>query len=254
VPRGRVRELFDRQVERLVPAEGLDGEVRRLLAKTASELGAAFHKPWRLRSTRAALAGGARRGLDRMATVVVRLPAPIEDLATLDQRAGQVRRGVLAALTAAQGLLATSAAATEGVGAPPALAVDAAVAQVASVLTGLAEWYLLGSYAVALMRQAGVDPEDRDLRAVVNAALLSRDPAVGNTAAVGDAEARIIARWAGRGLLEAVPLASAYPTRRVRRAGERLEATDPSTWPRRPPPDAAPRLALPAPGRPPGDR
>jgi hypothetical protein len=225
VPNGRARALFDRQLERVVGAVGIEGEARHALAQTASELSTALLAPWRLGSTRSAVLDATRRGLDRIATLVARLPAPVDDLATLEQRAAQVRRGVATTLTVLQGLLVTSTAATDGVSGLPAIVVNAGIAQVASIITGLAEWYLVGSYAAHLMRRAGIEPNGHDLRPVVNAALLSRD--------APEAEGRLIARWIGRGVLEAVPFLSAYPSQRVRRAGERLEATDPLLWPRR---------------------
>jgi len=228
---GRFRALVDRQVERIAAAVRVDEAARLELTQTARELAAVVRTPWRVRATKSAIAAAATRGLDRIADVVVRHPAPVTDAGGLEQRANQVRRGISAALTAVQGVLATSTAATDGVGAPPAVAVDAAVAQVASVLTGLAEWYLVGSYAVNLMRKAGIEPDARRLRLVVNAALLSRDRTLDARMAQPDAEPRLIARWIGRGVLEAVPFLSAYPTQRVRRAGERLEAVSPHAWP-----------------------
>ncbi len=228
---GRVRVLLDRQVEKLVAAVGAEGEARRALVKTAAEVGAAVRTPWRIRSTRSAVTDAARRGLDAMAGVVARHPAPIDDVAALEQRASEVRRGVAAALIAVQGVLVTTTAATDGLGGPPSLVVDAGIAQVAAVLTGLAEWYLVGSYAVALMRRAGIEPEGHHLRPIVNAALLSGARTLDTHLAVAEAEGRLIGRWIGRGVLDAVPFVSAYPNGRARRAGERLGAMDPRSWP-----------------------
>jgi hypothetical protein len=240
-----MRALLDRQMERMVGALGVEREARQALAQTATEVTAALLQPWRRGSARAAVSDATHRGLDRIATLVARVPAPVHDLATLEQRAAQVRRGVSTALTLFQGLLVTSTAATDGVSGPPAIVVDAGIAQVASVMTGLAEWYLVGSYAARLMRGAGIKPEGHDLRPIVNAVLLSRDA----TLAVPEAEGRLVARWIGRGAVEAVPFLSAYPSQRVRRAGERLEATDPRLWPRRS--GGAGPLALPSGAEPP---
>jgi hypothetical protein len=224
--RHRLHTFVDHQQLRLARSTGLQGEAGAALAESVRELAEATRRPWKLPATKRSIAATATRGLDRLAGIVINAPASIDDLDTLDQRASNVRHGVSAALTAIQGTLATGTVASDGLGGPPAVAIDAVVAQAASLLTGLAEWYLVGSYAAWLMNGVGLDPEPRSIRRVVNAALLSRHDTIEAHFLEPHAEGRLILRWMARGVADAVPFLSGYPTQRVRKAGRRLQNAD----------------------------
>jgi hypothetical protein len=224
--RHRVDTFVDDQQLRLVRSTRLQGEAGAALAESVRELAEATRRPWNLRATKRSIAATATRGLDRLAGIVINAPASIDDLDGLDQRATHLRQGVSAALTAIQGTLATGTVASDGLGGPPAVAIDAVVAQAASLLTGLAEWYLVGSYAAWLMNGVGLDPEPRSIRRVVNAALLSRHDSIEARFLEPHVEGRLIFRWITRGVANAVPFLSGYPTQRVRKAGRRLQKAD----------------------------
>jgi hypothetical protein len=226
VLRARLRSFADRQHGRLARSTGLEGEAGAALAETARELAEATRAPWRVRATKRSVAAAGARGLDRVAGIVVGAPASIDDVDTLDEHASHVRHGVAATLALIQGALVAQSAVTDGVGAPPALAIDAAVAQVAAVLTGLAEWYLVASYAVCLMQRQGIEAEPLYLRRIVNAALLSRHDDLDPQYLEPGVEGRLILRWVARGVAGAIPLLSGYPTQRVRKAGRRLQNAD----------------------------
>jgi len=224
--RARFHSLAGQIQERIARSTGLEGEAGGAVAESARELGAAARRPWQVRATRQSVVAATVRGLDRMAGVVISAPAPIDDLDTLDQYASRTRHGVTAALAAVQATLAAGTVGTEGAGGPPSVVLDAGAAQVASVLTGLAEWYFLGSFASRLMRRKGIAVDPDHLRRIVNAAMLSRGETVDPRHLEPRAEGRLILRWVGRGVLDIVPLVSGFPTQRVRRAGERLQRTD----------------------------
>ncbi|HEY2427428.1 MAG TPA: hypothetical protein VGI06_00750 [Acidimicrobiales bacterium] len=224
--RATLRSWANQAHDRIAGSTGLEGEAGAAALESARELREAARRPWRVRATRRAIGVAVVRGLDRMASVVASSPAPIEDIDTLDQYAGRTRHGVTAALTVVQGTLFAGAAATDGGGGPPAVVLDAGVAQVASVLTGLAEWYFVGSYTVFLLRRAQLSAEPHELRRIVNAAMLSRFETIDPDLLDPGAEGRLILRWIGRGVADVVPLVSGLPTQRVRRAGRRLEGSD----------------------------
>ena len=204
----------------------MEGPAAEAIEVSARELGEAARRPWRVRATREALMAAAVQGLDRMAGVVARSPAPIEDLDTLDQYASRTRHGVVVALTAVQGTLFATTVATEGGGGPPSIVLDAGVAQLASVLTGMAEWYFVASYAVHLAQRQGIELDAPQLRRIVNAAFVSAGSQIDRHGLDPGAEGRLVLRWIGRGVLDVLPLVSGLPTQRVRRAGQRLERSD----------------------------
>jgi len=223
----RLRTFTDQQLSRLARSTGLRGEAGAAIIETMREFQRGLRLSWRLTDIRAQVSAAASRGLDRMSGIVARVPMSIPDVDTLDHEAGVVRHGVFLVLSSIQGLLAVTTASTEGAGGPPSIVIDAAVAQVASLITGLAEWYLVGSYAMKLLEDLGVKADPATLRLIVNATLLSRSEHSIDERFLGPgAERRLIVRWVGRGVVEALPVVSGFPSRRVRRAGTRLEQTD----------------------------
>ena len=114
-----------------------------------------------------------------MSSQVVDHPAVVYDLAGVEQLAARQTRSIQTAVGALQVALAAAAAgsALEG-GLFLALAVDGLVGQVAAVVHGVCDWYVVGSYVVRRLRAEGLEVEVAEVRRLTNAALVDRKSVV----------------------------------------------------------------------------
>jgi hypothetical protein len=155
----------------------------------------------------------------------------IEDLNQLDDWMDRVRKTLTRAEKLVQIWLAGAgilgAAPTETMSIWAALGLDLILGQAISLLLGLSEWFVVGTYAAWLLRQEGIEPEPRLLRFIVDGTLLARGGrSVKSEDIRSRAEARLVVRWFRLGVMDAIPGLSLLGRRSVHHAGLSLERSD----------------------------
>jgi hypothetical protein len=215
----------------LARSTGLPNEVTDVLAEAVDDLG---HTTLRTRSINGARAGAstaANRSLEAMVGLCSRELIQIENLSQLDDWMDRVRKTLNRAEKLVQiwlagaGILAAAPTDTMSIGA--ALGLDLILGQVISLLLGLSEWFVVGTYAAWLLRQEGIEPEPQALRLIVDCTLLTRG---GKPVKPEDirsrAEARLVVRWFRLGVMDAIPGLSLLGGRSIHHAGLTLERSD----------------------------
>ena len=106
-----------------------------------------------------------------------------------------------------------------------ALAIDGVVGQVAAVVHGVCDWYNTGSCLVRRLDQEGLVADVTEVRRLTNAALMSKGRDVDERMLARSTEFRLVRRWAGNGLVDALPFGSSLG-RASPRAARRIDHTD----------------------------
>jgi hypothetical protein len=164
--------------------------------------------------------------LDWMSTQVVEHPAVVYDVAGVEALSGRQTKSIQAAVGALQLALVGAAAASTLEGGPfLAVAIDGVVGQVAAVVHGVCDWYDTGSYLVRRLDQEGLVADVSEVRRLTNAALMSKGKAVDERMLARSTEFRLIRRWAGHGLVDALPFGSSLGRAAVHAAG-RVDHSD----------------------------
>ncbi len=224
----RARARFAQSLRSLLRPEGLPEEA-------AAELEAAFGTvgreafsggPGRLRRLRVEVRAAPPRLLDWMSGQVLEHPAVLYDRQGVELLAGRQTRSIATAVGALQLALVGAAAASTLEGGPfLALAIDGVVGQVASVVHGFCDWYNTGSYLVRRLRSQGITVDRSEVRRLTNAALMSKGDLVDRRALDRSTELRLVRRWVGRGVVDALPFGSSLGRASVR-AADRIDRTD----------------------------
>jgi hypothetical protein len=206
-----------------------------LPASAAAQLEAAFGRvgrealtggPGRIRRVRYQIRSAPPRLLDWMSGQVLEHPAILTDHRSVEELAARQARSIASAMGALQLALVGAAAASTLEGGPVlALAIDGAVGQMASVVHGVCDWYVTGSYLVRALHLEGIDVDPAEVRRLTNAALMSRGRVVEVAALDRSTELRLVRSWAARGLVAALPMGSTLG-RAPGRAATRIDATD----------------------------
>jgi len=234
-PRGRAASRLARARATFTPAFRSLLRPEGLPAEAATQLEAAFGRvgrevftagPDRLRRVREQVRAAPPRLLDWASGQVLEHPAALPDVASVQELASRQARSIGAAMGALQLALVAAAAASTLEGGPVlALAIDGAVGQMASVVHGFCDWYNTGSYLVGQLEEAGIDVDPTEVRRLTNAALMSRGRVVDTRALDRSTELRLVRRWVGRGLVDALPFGSTLGHASPR-AASRIEHTD----------------------------
>ena len=226
--RARARAAFTRNLRALLTPDGLPEGASAELESAMGDIGrqALLRGPGRLRRLRAEVAAAPPRLIDWISSQVVDHPAVVYDLAGVEQLAARQTRSIQTAVGALQVALAAAAAgsALEG-GLFLALAVDGLVGQVAAVVHGVCDWYVVGSYVVRRLRAEGLEVEVAEVRRLTNAALVSRGATVDAAALARSSELRLVRRWSANGVVDALPFGSSLG-RASARAVARIDASD----------------------------
>ena len=125
---------------------------------------------------------------------------------------------------------AASASTLEG-GPFLALAIDGVVGQVAAVVHGVCDWYTTGSYLVRRLDALGIRADVGEVRRLTNAALMSKGSAIDERMLARSTELRLIRRWSGNGLVDALPFGSSLGKAAVRAVGGSTTPTWMPWWP-----------------------
>jgi hypothetical protein len=164
--------------------------------------------------------------LDWMSTQVVDHPAVLYDVAGVEALASRQTKSIGTAVGALQLALVGAAAASTLEGGPfLAVAIDGVVGQVAAVVHGVCDWYNTGSYLVRRLDQEGLVADVTEVRRLTNAALMSKGRDVDERMLARSTEFRLVRRWAGNGLVDALPFGSSLG-RASPRAVQRIDHTD----------------------------
>lgn len=224
----RARAAFARGVRTLLAPDGLPRGVSVELEKALGAIGreALTSGPARLRRIRAQIVAAPPRLLDWMSTQVVVHPAVVYDVAGVEALASRQTKSIATAVGTLQLALVAAASASTLEGGPLlALAIDGAVGQVAAMVHGVCDWYNTGSYVVRRLDHLGLVAEVGEIRRITNAALMSRGRAVDERMLARSTEIRLIRRWSGSGLVDALPFGSSLGKASLR-AAERIDGTD----------------------------
>jgi hypothetical protein len=227
---GQIRSLGRVNYRQLATSTGLPIDVTDIMSDAVKRIGLASRHPWRLGTTPKVMAEAVGHTLDLFAGRCLR-DMSTTDLKVLETKAERWQVGVSGTLDTMQKVVLTAGALgalpTEGSSMIAAAGMDLLLGEIESLLMGLGVWYLVGTYAAYLAGQSHVELSPHDLRRIVNGALLSRNghPTKSENLAA-KAEARLILRWFGRGIAEAVPFLPGIGSRQVKSAGRSLEATD----------------------------
>ena len=175
---------------------------------------------------RAEVAAAPPRMLDWMSTQVVEHPAVVYDVAGVEELSGRQTKSIQAAVGALQLALVGAAAASTLEGGPfIAIAIDGVVGQVAAIVHGVCDWYDTGSYLVRRLHQEGLVADVSEVRRLTNAALMSKGKDVDVRMLARSTEFRLMRRWAGNGLVDALPFGSSLGKAAVH-AAERIDRSD----------------------------
>jgi len=224
----RARAAFARGLRTLLAPEGLPTGASAELESALGDIGrqALAPGPGRLRRIRAEVAAAPPRLLDWMSTQVIDHPAVVYDVAGVEELASRQTKSIQAAVGALQLALVGAASASTLEGGPiVALAIDGVVGQVAAVVHGVCDWYATGSYLVRRLDGLGLRADVGELRRLTNAALMSKGRSVDERLLARSTELRLIRRWSGYGLVDALPFGSSLGRASVRAAG-RIDHTD----------------------------
>ena len=224
----RVRDAFTRGLRTLLSPDGLPAGASAQLESALGDIGRQVLTagPGRLRRVRAEVAATPPRMLDWMSTQVVDHPAVLYDVEGVESLASRQTRSIGTAVGALQLALLGAAAGSSLEGGPfLAVAVDGVVGQVAAVVHGVCDWYNTGSYLVRRLDHQGMAADVAEVRRLTNAALMSKGATVDERMLARSTEFRLIRRWAGHGLVDALPFGSSLGKASVR-AAERIDRTD----------------------------
>jgi hypothetical protein len=224
----RARAAFSRGLRTLLAPDGLPTGASAELEAAFGDIGreALTGGPGRIRRVRDQVAAAPPRLLDRMSTQVVAHPAVVYDVAGVEELAGRQTRSIQTAVGALQLALLGAAAASTLEGGPfLAIAIDGVVGQVAAVVHGMCDWYNTGSYLVRRLDHLGIDADVADVRRLTNATLMSRGKVIDGRMLARSTEFRLVRRWAGNGIVDALPFGSSLGKASVK-AAERVDASD----------------------------
>jgi hypothetical protein len=228
---GRLRVAAIAKFRDLARSTGLPNEVGDVLAGAVEDLGRTTLRTRSISGARFAASAVASRALDAMVGLCSRELVQIENIdqleAWMDRATKTLSRAerLIQIWLAGAGLL--GAAPTETLSIWAALGLDVLLGQAVSLLLGLSEWFVVGTYAAWLLRQEGIEPEPRALRLIVDGALLARGgKAVHPEDIRSKAEAKLVLRWFRLGVMDAVPGLSLLSGRSIRQAGLSLERSD----------------------------
>jgi len=224
----RARAAFSRGLRTLLAPDGLPKGASVELEAALGDIGreALTPGPGRLRRVRAEVAAAPPRMLDWMSTQVIEHPAVVYDVAGVEALSSRQTKSIQTAVGALQLALVAAASASTLEGGPfLALAIDGVVGQVAAVVHGVCDWYNAGSYVVRRLHGEGLGADVGEIRRLTNAALMSRGKVVDERMLARSTEFRLIRRWSGNGLVDALPFGSSLGKASVR-AAERIDRTD----------------------------
>ena len=224
----RARAAFTRAVRTLLAPDGLPRGASVELEKALGAIGreAFTSGPARVRRIRAQMAAAPPRLLDWMSAQVVVHPAVVYDVAGVEALASRQTKSISAAMGAMQlALIAAASASTLEGGPILALAIDGAVGQVAAMVHGVCDWYNTGSYVVRRLDPLGLRADVGEIRRITNAALMSKGKVIDERMLARSTEVRLIRRWSGNGLVDALPFGSSLG-KASRRAAERIDGSD----------------------------
>lgn len=224
----RARAAFTGGLRNLLTPDGLPAGASAQLESALGDIGRQVLAggPGRLRRVRAEVAAAPPRMLDWMSTQVVDHPAVLYDVEGVEALASRQSRSIGTAVGALQLALLGAAAGSSLEGGPfLAVAIDGVVGQVAAVVHGVCDWYDTGSYLVRRLDHQGVVVDVGEVRRLTNAALMSKGTTVDERMLARSTEFRLIRRWAGHGLVDALPFGSSLGKASVR-AAERIDRTD----------------------------
>ena len=224
----RARAAFARGLRTLLAPDGLPTGASVELEAALGDIGrqALTPGPGRLKRIRAEVSAAPPRLLDWMSTQVIEHPAVVYDVAGIEVLASRQTKSIQTAVGALQMALVGAAAASTLEGGPfLALAIDGAVGQVAAVVHGVCDWYNTGSYVVRRLGQEGEHAEVGEIRRITNAALMSKGRAVDEQMLARSTELRLVRRWSGNGLVDALPFGSSLGKASVN-AAQRIDRTD----------------------------
>jgi hypothetical protein len=227
----RLRSTAIGKFRDLARSTGLPDEVGDVLAVAVDDLGRSSLRTRSINGARAAASAAANRSLEAMVGLCARELIQIEDLNQLDDWMDRVRKTLTRAEKLVQVWLAGAgilgAAPTETMSIWAALGLDLILGQAISLLIGLSEWFVVGTYAAWLLRQEGIEPEPRLLRLIVDGTLLARGGRAVNPEDIRSrGEARLVVRWFRLGVMDAIPGLSLLGGRSVHHAGLSLERSD----------------------------
>lgn len=224
----RARAAFSRGVQNLLTPDGLPAGASLQLEKALGAIGreAITAGPGRLRRVRAQVAAAPPKLLDWMSTQVIDRPAVLYDVEGMEALANRQTRSIQTAVGALQLALLGAAAGSTLEGGPfLAVAIDGVVGQVAAVVHGVCDWYNTGSYLVRRLERLELVADVSEVRRLTNAALMSRGRVVDERMLARSTEFRLVRKWAGNGLVDALPFGSSLGKASVR-AAERIDHTD----------------------------
>ncbi len=224
----RARAAFSRGLRGLLAPDGLPTGASGQLETAFGDIGreALAAGPGRMRRVRAQVAAAPPRLLDWMSTQVVEHPAVVYDLAGVEELSARQTKSIGVAVGALQLALVGAAAASTLEGGPfLAVAIDGVVGQVAAVVHGLCDWYNTGSYLVRRLHQEGLTADVAEVRRLTNATLMSKGGSIDERLLGRSTELRLVRRWSGNGLVDALPFGSSLG-RASARAAERIDRSD----------------------------
>ncbi len=224
----RARAAFGRSLRTLLAPDGLPTGASVELEAALGDIGreALTPGPGRLGRIRAEVAAAPPRLLDWLSTQVIDHPAVVYDVAGVEELTSRQTKSIQAAVGALQLALVAAASASTLEGGPfIALAIDGVVGQVAAVVHGVCDWYATGSYLVRRLDAVGIRVDVGEVRRLTNAALMSRGKAVDERMLARSTEFRLIRRWSGNGLVDALPFGSSLGRASVK-AAARIDGSD----------------------------
>jgi hypothetical protein len=224
----RARAAFSRGLRTLLAPDGLPTGASVELEAALGDIGRQMLTPGpgRLRRVRAEVAAAPPRLLDWMSTQVIEHPAVVYDVAGVEALSSRQTKSIQAAVGALQLALVGAASASTLEGGPIlALAIDGVVGQVAAVVHGVCDWYDTGSYVVRRLDQLGLVADVGEIRRITNGALMSKGKTVDDRMLARSTEFRLIRRWSGNGLVDALPFGSSLSRSSVK-AAERVDGSD----------------------------
>jgi len=224
----RARAAFARGLRTLLAPDGLPSGASAELESALGDIGrqALAPGPGRLRRIRAEVAAAPPRLLDWMSTQVIEHPAVVYDVAGVEELTSRQTKSIQAAVGALQLALVGAASASTLEGGPViALAIDGVVGQVAAVVHGVCDWYVTGSYLVRRLDGLGLRADVGEVRRLTNAALMSKGKSVDERLLARSTELRLIRRWSGNGLVDALPFGSSLGKASVKATG-RIDHSD----------------------------
>ena len=224
----RVRAALSRGLRTLLAPDGLPTGAAVQLEAAFGNIGREVMTagPARLRRVRAQVSAAPPRLLDWMSTQVVVHPSVVYDVAGVEAVSVRQTKSIQTAVGTLQLALVGAASASTLEGGPLlAVAIDALVGQVAAVVHGVCDWYNVGSYLVRRLDHLGLRADVGEIRRMTNAALMSKGKVVDGRMLARSTELRLIRRWSGNGLVDALPFGSSLGKSSIK-AAERIDRSD----------------------------